>query len=136
MLRPKTTCYWYIFEKKKTLLNLENLLSGVWLGVNMLLLCILFLGKNFKNESYISKGHLLMFDKILIYFDKVVKIKEKYFSKMPLLRCSILLCNLVSKMWYFCKVWSQQEDNSWISHQKTVLYTTVLKLGGLLFTFW
>lgn len=46
---------------------------------------------------------------------------------MTLLRCSILLCNLVSKTRCFCKVWSQQEDNSWTSHQKTILYTTVLK---------
>lgn len=38
--------------------------------INMPLLCILFLGKNFKKkiESYTPKGHV---------FDKVVKIKTK-----------------------------------------------------------
>ena len=39
----------------------------------MLLLCVLFLGKKFLNESYTSKGHLLMFDEILICFDKMLK---------------------------------------------------------------
>lgn len=54
---------------------------------------MLFLGKKFLNESCTSKGHLLMFDEILICFDKILKIKkiQDDIAKM------LLVCNLISR---------------------------------------